>query len=86
MISQCIFVYVPFSYPMYAASLFAANDFFRSALAAGAVEFARPLFINLGIANGVTLLGGLAFIGVIGVFVLYYHGAAMRARSTFATS
>ncbi|KAI4136398.1 MAG: hypothetical protein L6R39_007808, partial [Caloplaca ligustica] len=26
---QCIFVYVPLSYPQYAASLFASNDFFR---------------------------------------------------------
>ncbi|KAL8931380.1 MAG: hypothetical protein Q9216_007220, partial [Gyalolechia sp. 2 TL-2023] len=30
---QCIFVYVPLSYPTYAASLFASNDFFRSSLA-----------------------------------------------------
>ncbi|THC92403.1 hypothetical protein EYZ11_008123 [Aspergillus tanneri] len=30
-IMQCLFVYIPLSYPRYAASLFAANDFFRTA-------------------------------------------------------
>ena len=83
-VMQCIFVYVPLSYPQYAASLFAANDFFRSALACGSIMFARPLFINLGIGKGVSLLGGLSVMGVIGMFALYYKGAALRARSKFA--
>ena len=83
-VMQCIFVYVPLSYPQYAASLFAGNDFFRSALACGSVMFARPLFINLGIDRGVSLLGGLSFLGVIGMFVLYFAGANLRARSKFA--
>lgn len=56
-IFQCIFVYVPLSYPQYAASLFAGNDFFRSALACGSVLFARPLFLNLGVGKGVSILG-----------------------------
>ena len=83
---QCIFVYVPLSYPQYAASLFAGNDFFRSALACGSILFARPLFINLGIDKGVTLLAGLSVLGVIGIFILYFHGAQLRARSKFAVS
>ncbi|KAL8638978.1 MAG: hypothetical protein Q9226_008937, partial [Calogaya cf. arnoldii] len=49
---QCIFVYVPMSYPAYAASLFASNDFFRSSLACAAILFARPLFLDLGVARG----------------------------------
>ncbi|KAJ5880501.1 multidrug transporter [Penicillium subrubescens] len=57
-VMQCIFVYVPLSYPQYAASIFAANDFLRSALACRSILFARPLFINLGIAKGVSVLGG----------------------------
>ena len=83
-VMQCIFVYVPLSYPQYAASLFAGNDFFRSALACGSIMFARPLFINLGVAKGVSLLAGLSCMGVIGMFVLYYIGASLRARSKFA--
>ena len=83
---QCIFVYVPLSYPQYAASLFAGNDFFRSALACGSILFARPLFLNLGVDKGVTLLAGLSVIGILGMFTLYYQGASLRARSKFAMS
>lgn len=85
-ILQCIFVYVPLSYPQYAASLFAGNDFFRSAMACGSILFARPLFLNLGVDRGVSLLGGLSVMGIVGMFVLYYRGAGLRARSKFATS
>ena len=85
-ILQCIFVYVPLSYPQYAASLFAGNDFFRSAMACGSILFARPLFINLGVDKGVTTLAGLSVMGVVGMFVLYYQGAKLRARSRFAMS
>jgi MFS transporter, DHA1 family, multidrug resistance protein len=83
-VMQCIFVYVPLSYPQYAASLFAGNDFLRSALACGSILFARPLFINLGVDKGVTLLAGLSVIGIIGMFVLYIYGAKLRSRSKFA--
>lgn len=83
-VMQCIFVYVPLSYPQYAASLFAGNDFLRSALACGSILFARPLFLNLGVSKGVSLLGGLSVIGIIGMFLLYIYGAKLRARSKFA--
>ncbi|KAG0649318.1 Caffeine resistance 5 [Hyphodiscus hymeniophilus] len=83
-VMQCIFVYVPLSYPAYAASLFAGNDFLRSALACGSIMFARPLFINLGVAKGVSLLGGLSVIGIIGMFLLWIYGAKLRSRSKFA--
>lgn len=83
---QCIFMYLPLSYPQYAASLFATNDTWRSALAAGAIIFARPLFINMGVGRGISVLAGLAFMGVIGMFGLYYYGAKLRARSKFAVS
>lgn len=78
--------YVPISYPKYAASLFAGNDFFRSALACGSILFAEPLFGNLGVARGTTLLGGLSTIGIIGIFLLYIYGARLRALSKFAES
>lgn len=77
-------MYLPLSYPRYAASLFAANDFCRSAWAAGAVLYARPLFSRLGIAAGVSLLGALSCGGVLGVSILYVYGAQLRARSKFA--
>ncbi|KAF4626668.1 hypothetical protein G7Y89_g11492 [Cudoniella acicularis] len=83
-VMQCIFVYVPLSYPQYAASLFAANDFLRSAFACGSILFGRPLFVNLGVGKGVSLLGGLSVIGIIGMFALYFTGAKLRSRSKFA--
>lgn len=85
-VMQCIFVYVPISYPQYAASLFAGNDFFRSALAFGSILFAGPLYGNLGVARGTSLLGGLSTIGIIGIFLLYAYGARLRAMSKFAVS
>ncbi|KAL8916718.1 MAG: hypothetical protein Q9172_006173 [Xanthocarpia lactea] len=83
---QCIFVYVPMSYPTYAASLFASNDFFRSSLACAAILFARPLFINMGVAKGTSLLGGLSVLGVLGMWALWLMGAKLRARSKFAVA
>lgn len=77
-------MYLPLTYPKYAASLFAANDLCRSALAAGAILFAHPLFINLGIGRGVSLLAGVLCGGVIGIWVLYFFGAKLRAKSKFA--
>ncbi|KAI3329428.1 major facilitator superfamily transporter [Xylariaceae sp. AK1471] len=81
---QCIFVYVPLSYPKYAASLFAGNDFFRSALAFAAVLFAPPLFEDLGVARGNSLLGGLSVVGIVGIWTLYIFGARLRSMSKFA--
>lgn len=81
---QCITVYIPSSYPPYAASLFAGNDFFRAGFAAAAVMFAGPMFAKLGIARGVSLLGGLSVMGILGMFVMYRFGAFMRSKSKFA--
>lgn len=81
---QCIFIYIPLTYPQYAASLFAGNDFARSALAAGAILFARPLFLNLGVGPGISLLAGLTVGCIGGIYALYFFGAKLRARSKFA--
>ncbi|KAI2640365.1 major facilitator superfamily transporter [Hypomontagnella submonticulosa] len=85
-VTQCIFVYLPLSYPRYAASLFASNDFFRSAFAFASVLYAQPLFNSLGVARGTSLLGGLSTIGVIGIWALYFFGGRLRSMSKFATS
>src|SRR6202000_951280 len=83
-IFQCIFVYLPLSYPQYTASLLASNALFRSLFAAGCVEFSRPLFTNPGIGAGNSILAGLAIVGVAGMFALWIFGAKLRARSKFA--
>lgn len=84
-IIQSLFLYLPFTYPQYAASLFAANDFARSSFAAGCILFAGPMFERLGVASGVSLLGGLT-IGCTGcLYLLYFFGANLRARSRFAS-
>lgn len=80
----CVFMYLPLTYPQYAASLFAANDLCRASFAAGSILFARPLFINLGIGPGVSLLAGLLCGGCVGMWVLYFYGAKLRAMSKFA--
>jgi MFS transporter, DHA1 family, multidrug resistance protein len=81
---QCFFIYIPLTYPQDAASLFAGNDFFRSALATGAILFARPLFLNLGVGRGVTLLAGLTVGGIVDIMALYKFGPALGERSRFA--
>lgn len=83
-VMQSLFIYLPFSYPNYAASLFAGNSIWRSGVAGGSVVFARPLFINLGVHKGVTLLGGLSVAGIFGTFAIYIFGKKLRAKSKFA--
>jgi MFS transporter, DHA1 family, multidrug resistance protein len=81
---QVIFIYIPLGYPQYAASLFAGNDLARASIAVGAIHFSRPMFLNLGVGPGVSLLAGLTFGGCAGIWALWYFGAALRARSKFA--
>ncbi|KAH6866593.1 multidrug transporter [Alternaria rosae] len=83
-IFQAVFSYVPMSYPQYAASLFAGNDFCRSAFAFGSVLFSRPMYLKLGIGKGISLLGGLSVMGIIGMYLIWVYGARLRARSKFA--
>ena len=64
--------------------LFAANDFARSALSFASILFAEPMVQNLGVARGVTLLAGLSIAGIPGIFVLWYYGPWLRARSKFS--
>ncbi|THW33676.1 MFS general substrate transporter [Aureobasidium pullulans] len=80
---QCVFVYLAFSYPMFAGSLFAGNDTARSTLAAAAILFSRPMFLNLGIGPGVSLLAGLTTLCIGGIFILFFYGDKLRARSRF---
>ncbi|KAI5461857.1 major facilitator superfamily domain-containing protein [Mariannaea sp. PMI_226] len=78
-----IFIYLPLSYPQYAASLFAANDALRSSFAAGAILFGRSLYVNLGIGKGCSVLGGLSALGIVGFWYLFFHGDSLRRKSKF---
>ncbi|RDW94179.1 MFS transporter [Aspergillus mulundensis] len=80
----CMLQYLAFTYPRYAASLFAANDFARSSLAAGAIMFSRPMFLNLGIAWGISLLALLDVVCCVLLFGLWRYGGVLRGRSKFA--
>ena len=84
LIMQCIFLYLPLSYPKYAASVFAGNSVARSALAAAIIHASQPLYHNLGVGRGVSLLGGLTVGCIAGIFALWYYGPSLRARSKFA--
>jgi DHA1 family multidrug resistance protein-like MFS transporter len=83
---QSIFMYLPFTYPQYAASLFAANDFARSAFAAVCIVFSGPMFKSLGVAKGCSLLAGLSCGCTILFYLLYFYGANLRKRSRFAVT
>jgi len=48
--------------------------------------FGSPLFINLGVGKGVSVLGILSVIGIIGMFALWVFGAKLRATSKFAVA
>ncbi|CAG7983359.1 unnamed protein product [Penicillium salamii] len=82
---QSIFLYIPACYPQYAASVFAATDFTRSAFACGAVVFSRPLYENLGVGRGCSLLAGLTVGCVVGIYMLYNFGERLRLRSKFVS-
>ncbi|UKZ78279.1 hypothetical protein TrVFT333_006015 [Trichoderma virens FT-333] len=84
MVIQGLFMYVPVSYPQYAASIFTGNDLIRSAVATGCILAARPMFINLGVHKGVTVLAGLSIMGIIGTLLMYKYGKRLRAKSKFA--
>ena len=83
---QCLICWLPLSYPKYTASLLAGNDFARSLMAAVMIMVSRKMYLDIGIAKGVSLLAGLSCIGILGMATLYRYGAAMRARSRFAQS
>ncbi|PYI23482.1 MFS general substrate transporter [Aspergillus japonicus CBS 114.51] len=78
-IFQSLFLYLPQLYPRYAASLFAANDFCRSALAAASIHYGVPLYRNLGVGRGSSVLGGVSVLGVVGMVGMVVLGRRVRA-------
>ena len=84
LIMNNILLYVALAYPKYAASLFAGNDVVRASIAFAGIMWSGPLFKNLGVDRGCTLLAGLTVGCIVGIVVLYVYGANLRARSKFA--
>lgn len=82
-ILQCLGVYLPRIYPAYSASLFAANDLCRSLVATAAIHVGVPLYSKLGISHGVSILGAISVLGILGMWFIHYKGPALRARSRF---
>ncbi|KAL2847841.1 MFS general substrate transporter [Aspergillus pseudoustus] len=82
-ITQCMFIYLPFTYPRFAGSLFAANGFARSLFAGASILFARPMFDGIEVSGGVTLLASFSVLCILGMFLLYHFGARLRKRSRF---
>lgn len=85
-IIQAMFVYLPFTYPRYVGSLFAANGLARSLFAGAAILFSPPMFNAIGVSGGVSLLAGLSVLCIFGLYFIYYWGASLRKRSKFAES
>ncbi|KAL5002993.1 MFS general substrate transporter [Aspergillus recurvatus] len=83
-ILQSIFVYIDLAYPKYAASLFAGNGFAKAVVAFGGVLWSHPIYSQLGLTKGMSLLGAVCAVCVSGISILYYFGEKLRARSQFA--
>jgi hypothetical protein len=81
---QCINFLID-TYRVYAASAVSANTLLRSSLAAALPFAARPMFNNLGVGPAMSLLGGIAIIGLPIPFFFIKYGARLRAKSNFAT-
>ena len=60
------------TYPQYAASRFACNDFTKPGKAAVAILFERPVYLNLETEQGRSLLAGFKEACVGGIWVLYF--------------
>jgi len=76
------------AYGPYSASATGGNGFARDFLAGVATMYATPLYSNLGNENHLawasTLLGCLGVLVAIPVYVFYWKGPQIRARSKFA--
>ncbi|CRL19797.1 Sucrose/H+ symporter, plant [Penicillium camemberti] len=78
--------YIIDSYLMYAASAVAANTVLRSACAAASPLFTQYMFNALGVGGAGSLIGGVGVLLMPIPFVFYRYGAAIRARSKFAST
>ncbi|GAA5851515.1 hypothetical protein JCM8547_001120 [Rhodosporidiobolus lusitaniae] len=83
---QCLLQYLQSSYPKYAASVLAGNDFFRSSMAAGFPLFGQALFHTLGIGPACSLLAGLNIICIPFLVFFWKRGGSLRKKSKYGAS
>lgn len=78
------------AYGVYSASATGGNGFARDFLAGIAAMYATPLYTNIGAGSGYeveyasTILGCLAFVVLIPVYIIYWKGPQIREASKFA--
>ena len=80
---QCINFLVD-TYAIYAASAVSANTILRSIMACGLPLAARPLFQNLGVGPGASVLGGIAAAALPVPWIFMKYGLKLRKMSKFA--
>ena len=79
---QCTNYFVD-TYGLYAASAVSAYTILRSTLAAALSHVARPMFNTLGVGPAMSILGGVACLGLPMPFVLAKYGLRLRRMSKF---
>ncbi|KIK59421.1 hypothetical protein GYMLUDRAFT_169583 [Collybiopsis luxurians FD-317 M1] len=83
---QSIAMYITSAYPMYAASVLAGNDLFRSTIASVFPLFGRSFFENLGLGPASALLAGISLLLMPVFWALMHWGHVLRGRSKYALS
>lgn len=80
--------YMVAAYGPYSASATGGNGFARDFLAGVAIMYATPMYQNIGGARHLqwasTILGCIAILVAIPIYVFYWKGPAIRAKSKFA--
>ncbi|PPQ80578.1 hypothetical protein CVT25_001612 [Psilocybe cyanescens] len=84
LIFQGAVVYMPMSYPRYAASILAGNGLFRAVLGGAFPLFGRSLYTSIGVGGGCSLLAGITIAFWPGLWYLWKYGAKIRAKSKYA--
>lgn len=82
--------YMVASYGVYSASATGGNAFARDLLAGISAMYAAPMYTNIGdkfhVEYATTILACLSCLVVIPIYVFYWMGPRVRARSKFAQS
>ncbi|CBQ69314.1 related to FLR1-Putative H+ antiporter involved in multidrug resistance [Sporisorium reilianum SRZ2] len=81
---QSLLVYLPMSYPQYAASVLAANDLIRSSIAAAFPLFGHAMFVRLGVGVGCSVLGAIFAGLILPLWGLQRYGHVLRRHSKYA--
>ena len=83
-IFQAALNYLVDTFTLYAASAVAANTFLRSCFAGAFPLVVGPLFHNIGVGPGCSILAGFSALLIPVPFVFYSYGRAIRARSKWS--